>query len=96
MVKQFTTHTVKLLNDMFQLIQCYERGEISLAWSVRQMEWIVNAFSEDMKDFILEWQAHWGELEEISALGIEKRKRKDILRAIENLKILIRDYVEIL
>ncbi len=86
-------HTRRLLNRILELLGKYQSQEISLQYLVDEMYWTVNAFSENLDEFIEEWKVYWGDLEEILSIGAEHRRQKEISTTITALVSIVNKYL---
>lgn len=87
-------HTQRILERMLSLLNQFKKGEVALSHLVNSLEGSLSALEEELpRAFYSGWYEHWGELETYLALDLEKERSLDILKEIEALDVLIKQYL---
>lgn len=88
-------HTLQIFARMLTFLKDYQQGMRSLRGVVDSLEGSLNALEERLPDsFYTEWYAHWGDLEQIAAMGTEHKHREVVLEKVKALESLLSQYVE--
>ncbi len=87
-------HTNRIISRMIQLIDDYRNNNINLNQLVNSLEGSLTALEErPSEDFLKDWYAHWGALEQWVALQLEDQRQSQILEELKFLEVLLSSYL---